>query len=189
MGPEGPNANLTTGEAGVCRAPLEIDEDTGQASITATFHVDAMCELEVHAGTGARLDVAMAGEVQCTSFPYSCAAYLSVLPPGTTVEPAWRPALHDPWWGAEAIGSPRLDDTPVFAVPALPPGRHRLLISLLGRSDIVSYAPDGSVASDLLSRCYLDVEVAPDATDVPIVVTFTPDPSQWGGSCRVERSD
>jgi hypothetical protein len=87
------------------------------------------------------------------------------------------------------MGSERLDGTPVWTVPDLPVGRHRLMISLLGQSDVVSYAPDGQVARDLLSRCYVDVDVTPDTDHVGIVVTFTPDGSQWGGSCRVESAD
>jgi len=185
-GPNAPNVFMGTGEYGPCQMPLQVDATTQRVSIRATFREDAWCELEVHAGAGVRLDVEMAGTIRCSMFPYACAAYLSVLPPGTTVDAAWRPAPYDPWWGTRTNGGERLDGAPVWTVPDLPVGRHRLLISLLGSSDVVSFTPDGQVAQDLLSRCYLDVDVTPETRRVGIVVTFTPGESQLGGTCRVD---
>lgn len=137
---------------------------------------------------GARLDVDFDGSVTCSQFPYSCAATVSVLAPGTVVDADWRPPADDPWFGAD-WDDPVVGPPPFGIVPALPPGEHRLLVSLLGGSDVPSPGADGRPATDLLARCHLDivVETADDA--VAVVVTFTPDGVSYGGTCAIERVD
>lgn len=138
---------------------------------------------------GVSLVVQLAGTIGCNRFPYGCGARLSVLPVGTEVPATWRPAPDDPAWAPAGMGDDTLDPTPYRTVPTLAPGGHRLVVSLLGSYDTPSYAPDGSIATDLLSRCMLDVDVSPRPDPVAIRVTFTPDDESFGGTCVIEGVD
>ncbi len=188
-GPNAPTVFMRVGDPGPCQMPLEVTDATDKVSVDVTFQEGLYCDVALHGGPGAELDVGWAGELQCTTFPYGCAAYLSVLEPGAEVAADWRPEPHDPWWSAAASGDALPSDDPVWTVPNLPAGRHRLLFSLLGGSDLLSFTPDGEIARDLLSRCSLDVEVAPSTTQVGVLVTFVPDGVGFGGTCSVERTD
>jgi hypothetical protein len=137
---------------------------------------------------GARLVVTMGSGTHCANFPYSCLAKLSVLPAGATVTDNWRPAASDPWWGADwtqGTSSDRFDPTPIGTVPRLPPGSHTILVSLLGSYDTPSYKPDGSIATDLLSRCSAEVVVGEETRIVSIRVTFAPDPQSFRAGCTI----
>lgn len=136
--------------------------------------------------SGAELLVHLGGAINCGQFPYGCYATLSVAPTGTKVEAAWRPPASDPQWVPDRADTEAFDPTPFGTIPTLAPGGHRIVISLLGSYDTVSYAPDGSVARDLLSRCTLDVDVDPADGPVEIQVTFTPDGVSFGGTCSIE---
>jgi hypothetical protein len=131
------------------------------------------------------LTVHLNGAIHCGLFPYSCFAALSVTPAGTNVEEVWRPPATDPWW-SPVPNSETFDPSPFGEIPTLAPGGQRLVISLLGSYDTPSYAPDGSIARDLLSRCTLDVDVEPADGSVEIQVTFTPDGVSFGGTCSIE---
>jgi hypothetical protein len=138
------------------------------------------------AAPGTLLVVHLGGSINCGQFPYGCYAALSVTPAGTKVEEHWRPLATDPLWIPDGPSTEAFDPSPVGAIPALTPGGHRLVISLLGSYDTPSFTPDGSRATDLLSRCMLDVEVDPAARPIEIQVTFTPDGVSFGGSCSIE---
>lgn len=138
--------------------------------------------------SGVELIVELDGEIGCNEFPYGCGARLSVLPAGNDVDSSWRPPAGDPGWAPAAMGDDTLDPTPYRPIPTLAPGASRLVVSLLGGYDTPSYAPDGSIATDLLARCTLDVEVDPTAGPVTVRVTFTPDGISFGGSCVIERA-
>jgi hypothetical protein len=186
-GPDGRYPFLGTGEVGPCVAALVVGEATEQASIAITFHESARCDLTIHAGSGARLDVQMAGTVNCVQFPYSCAATVSVLPEGAIVDDDWRPPATDPWWGAASPSADHLSPPPIGTVPDLRAGPHRVVVSLLGQSDIPSFGPDGSLARDLLARCQLDIDVGAATERVALVVTFEPDGIGYGGACRIDQ--
>ena len=47
------------------------------------------------------LHVRFAGGTNCSSFPYTCFAVLSVLEPNAAVPDSWRPAASDPRWFAD----------------------------------------------------------------------------------------
>ena len=138
------------------------------------------------AASGAELIVHLGGTIHCGLFPYSCHATLSVAPAGAAIEAAWLPPAGDPWWMPSGSKTETFDPAPVGAIPTLAPGAHRLVISLLGSYDTPSFNPDRSIATDLLSRCALDVDVEPAAGPVEIQVTFTPDGVSFGGSCTIE---
>jgi hypothetical protein len=138
---------------------------------------------------GVSLVVQLDGEIGCNQFPYGCGARLSVLPAGTEVPAIWRPAPDDPAWAPAGMGDDTLDPTPYRPVPTLAPGGHRLVVSLLGSYDTPSYAPDGSIATDLLSRCTLDVDVASGSGPIAVRVTFTPHGESFGGTCVIEGVD
>lgn len=140
-------------------------------------------------GDGARLDVEMGGTIGCATFPYGCGATLSVVAAGTTVAPEWRPPASDPRWlpdDSRGTSPDRLDPVPLGALPKIPTGAHQVVVSLLGSYDTPSHAPDGSVATDLLSRCIGDVEVGPTTAVVEVRVTFTPDPASFRAACTIE---
>lgn len=187
-GPDGRYPFLGTGEVGPCVAALVVSETTEQASISIAFHETVPCAFTIHGGFGARLDVEMAGTVGCAQFPYACAATVSVLPEGTIVDDDWRPPTTDPWWGAASANTDHLSPPPIGTVPNLPAGRHRVVVSLLGQSDVPSFGPDGSVARDLLARCQLDIDVGAATERVALVVTFEPDGIGYGGTCRIDEA-
>lgn len=112
------------------------------------------------------------------NFPYSCTATLSLVRAGTAVPDEWRPSAADASW---VPGDPR----PLGAEPVAAPGPLRLVVSLLGSYDVPSYAPDGSRAFDLLSRCWADVDV-PAAGALDVLIAFSnPDPDSFRVSCSV----
>ena len=143
----------------------------------------------VPATDGARLSVRFAGTIHCAVFPYGCFAAISSLQPGAVVSADWRPPLSDPRWGpdfgSEGASPGHVDLTPLGTVPNLAIGPHRLVLSLLGSYDTPSFAADGTVATDLLARCVGDVDVMATTRTVAVVITFTPDPETFGGTCRL----
>ena len=129
------------------------------------------------------------GRVNCNiGFSFACGPRLSVLDAGTPVPASWRPSATDPQWDTRGGGMqdvkasrwPRLRGG-----PAAGPGRHLLVVSLIGASDVVSFNPDGSVATELLARCSADVDVAPDADALNLLVTFVPRPDSTLATCTV----
>ncbi len=142
------------------------------------------------AAVGVPVSVRFAGKINCATFPYSCSGILSVLEPGVAVDETWRPPASDVRWLPRSGGydkdTDHLDPTAVGAVPTLAVGTHQVVISLLGSSDAISFAPDGTIATDLLSRCSADVDVTPSTSQVSILVTFTPDGQTYGGTCTVK---
>ncbi len=46
--------------------------------------------------------------------------------------------------------------------------------------------PDGSQATDLLSRCTAPVDVSEGSRAVSALVTFTPNGQDFGGTCAVK---
>lgn len=141
---------------------------------------------------GARLNVRFSGKIGCATFPYSCQATLSILPPDTPVAGDWRSPSSDPRWSPDRAKSlysaDHLDPTPVGELPMVPIGRHRVVVSLVGSYDTPSFKPDGSVATDLLSRCIGDVEVGSGTDIVTVRVTFTPDPLSFRATCTLTLS-
>jgi hypothetical protein len=140
-----------------------------------------------------RLDVRMAGAIGCASFPYGCAATVSVLPADARVSDAWRPPTTDPVWVPDYSAGGTTDHfvaTPSGGTPTISPGRHLIVVSLLGSYDAPSFNPDGTVATDLLARCSTDVTAVVGSPAVSAVVTFTPGSESFRGSCwiSVERS-
>lgn len=134
------------------------------------------------------INVRFRGRIGCATFPYGCTATLSVLEPNTDVPEAWRPPSTDPWWGPDhssGTTAETFDPNPLSGSPAAAPGRHRLVVSLLGSYDTLSFAPDGSRAFDLLGRCTADVEVPPEAAGLDVILTFTPDEASFRASCTV----
>ena len=131
----------------------------------------------------------MGGGIGCASFPDNCTATLSVLAPGTAVDEAWRPPEHDPRWLPDYRGGTTTDrfaPQPVGAVPVLTAGDHLLVVSLLGTSDVPSFHPDGSEATDLLARCSTLAGVEGDGDPMDVVVTFTPSETTFDATCSIE---
>ncbi len=113
---------------------------------------------------------------------------MSVLEPGTVVSEAWRPPASDPRWGpdySKGTTTDHLDPTPAGVLPDLAVGPHQLVVSLLGSYDTPSYAPDGTIATDLLSRCSTELNVTSATSKVSVLVTFSPDPQSFGGTCTL----
>ena len=97
--------------------------------------------------------------------------------------------MSDPFWAPDyekGFSTDHFSQTPTGDLPSLSPGRHRLVVSLLGSSDTPSINPDGSWAFDALGRCTSDVDVRPDTTAIRLVVTFVPDPSSFRATCSIE---
>jgi hypothetical protein len=133
--------------------------------------------------------VRFGGTIGCGTFPYSCSATLSVLAPGSAVDDAWRPPDSDPWWGpdwSEGTNTDHLNPTPVGDLPDLAIASHALVVSLLGSYDTPSFTPDGKLATDLLARCSVELEVMPTTRIVDVVVTFTPDPESFRATCALK---
>lgn len=178
-----------------CVAPLVVGEATVRATVAARFEADGVCAVTTSpapaatSAPGVELVVELDGKIGCNAFPYGCLAKLSVLPAGTDVGSSWRPSAEDTGWAPAAMGDDTLDPTPYRPIPTLAPGASRLVVSLLGSYDTPSYAPDGSISTDLLARCILDVEVDPATGPVTVRVTFTPDGISFGGTCAIERVD
>lgn len=191
---DGPSQEPGTFPASVvpspCVAPLVIEATTAQATVAVRFEPDAACTVRANPGppveTGARLAVRFDGALGCALFPYACSVTLSVLPAGTDVPDDWRPPITDPWWGADGPGDQSVDPQAIGNVPTLPPGSHRLVASVLGSYDTPSYAPDGSVARDLLARCWLDVDIEPATAQVAVRISLEPDGTSFGGTCSID---
>ncbi len=139
---------------------------------------------------GVPLDVRMAGKIGCAQFPYGCFARLSVLAPTAMVADAWRPPDTDPEWAPDFTDSvystDHLQPGPVGSPPVLAPGRHLVVVSLLGSYDARSLKPDGSLVTDLLARCSATVEVGARSGPLTAVVTFEPEESSFGGTCLIK---
>lgn len=130
----------------------------------------------------------MAGTIGCASFPYACTATVSVLPADAQVPDNWRPPATDPVWVPDYGNGGTTDHlmaSPSGDPPTLTPGRHQLIVSLLGSYDTPSLNPDGTVATDLLARCSARVSVGVGAQPLSAVVTFTPDYESFRGSCSI----
>jgi len=149
-----------------------------QPAAAATADTDIAAKIVVSLGRG----------IHCANFPYSCWATLSVLAAGSTVTDDWRPPATDPLWGpdwTQGTSSDRFDPKLIGTVPRLPPGAYAVVVSVLGTYDTPSYRPDGSLATDLLSRCSGDIEVGQETSVVNIRVTFTPDPQSFRAACTL----
>jgi len=135
------------------------------------------------------MDIRFGGTIGCASFPYGCTATLSVLDPNVVVTDAWRPPSSDPWWAPDwsaGTQASHFEPTPVGTVPGVSPGRHQLVVSLLGSSDVPSYNPDGGRAFDLVGRCSAEVDVPVPAEVVNILVTFVPNGANFQTACSLE---
>jgi hypothetical protein len=136
------------------------------------------------------ITVSFKGRVNCNiGFDFYCSPWLSVLEPGTNVDDAWRPSVTDPLWQTRGDGMQAVDGKHwklLRGSPATAPGRKLLVVSLVGQSDIQSYNPDGTVATELMGRCAREVDVAANAERVDIVVTFKPDPATGRATCKIK---
>ena len=172
-------------------AALPLIAACSPAPVPTLTTVQPAVSLAPSPDSGARLVVTMVSDIGCATFPYSCSAWLSVLPagPGSTVPGEWRPASTDPWWGPDGdlTSSPHLATEPYGTLPSAPVGMQQIVISLLGVSDVPSYKPDGTVATDLLARCIGPVDVGPETTVVDVRVTIKPgdDPASSPHQCSV----
>jgi hypothetical protein len=128
--------------------------------------------------------------VNCNlGFSFYCAPRLSVLEPGTAVPDAWRPLATDPTWQTRDedmrnVGARRW--TLLRGEPATTPGRHLLVVSLIGASDVASYNPDGSAATELMGRCSTEVDVPPGVGSIDVVVRFTSEPETTAATCEIQ---
>jgi hypothetical protein len=134
------------------------------------------------------LDVRMAGKIHCAMFPYGCVARVSVLPPDAEVTDAWRPPDTDPVWAPDyddgVTSTDHLSATPAGNPPMLAPGKHLVVVSLLGSYDVASYDAAGNIATDLLARCSMPIDAVAGADRVSAVVTFVPGDS-FAGTCAI----
>jgi hypothetical protein len=74
----------------------------------------------------------------------------------------WRPPAMDLVWVPDYANAGTTDDflaTPSGDPLTLTPGRQEIIVSLLGSYDMPSLNPDGTVATDLLARCSIGVDV------------------------------
>src|SRR5262245_27406878 len=100
------------------------------------------------------INVRFAGGLNCNiGFSYSCAPSLTVMEPDAVVPASFRRAATDPWWDPRAgtfqpVKASKC--TLLGGTPAISPGRHLLVMSLIGSSDVASYNPDGTIATELL---------------------------------------
>jgi hypothetical protein len=182
----GPFAVVTLVALAACGVPGPVIPPSSPASTEVRSHVLATPP----AGREILLDVRFAGTVGCSMFPYSCVVVVSVLDAGASAPAGWRPPDTDPTWypddrDHDRDGRSPIGPDPVRGMPVLAPGRHRVVVSLLGSYDTPSYNPDGTVASDLLGRCAADVEVAVGDPPVPITVSFDPDPASFRAACSI----
>ena len=177
---------LVLGWAGVaaCAPP----SPSSVATVTASTVAAATGAAATAAPPGAvPIDVRFAGGTNCSSFPYTCFAVLSVLEPNAAVPDSWRPAASDPRWFADdgkGATADRFDPKPLGSAAAAP-GSHRLVMTLLGSYDTPSLGPDGKEVFSMDGRCTADVDVPGGAAGVDVLVTFTPDPATFGGSCTM----
>lgn len=132
----------------------------------------------------------MAGQTACASFPYGCTATVSVLPADAKVPDSWRPPATDPVWVPDYSNGWSTTDhfvsTPAGGQPVLSSGRRLIVVSLLGTYDTPSLNPDGTWATDLLSRCTAPVDVSEGSSALSAVVTFTPNGENFGGTRSVK---
>jgi hypothetical protein len=136
------------------------------------------------------INVQFRGRVNCNlGFSYYCAPSLSVLEPGTDLPETLRPSESDASWQTRGddmqnVGGRRW--TLLRGAPATAPGRRLLVISLIGASDVASYNPDGTVATELMGRCSTEVDVAPYTDAVDIIVRFESEAETATATCTVE---
>jgi hypothetical protein len=109
----------------------------------------------------------------CATFPYGCLGRLSVLAPGTAFNDAWRPPSSDPTWAGQASGG--FGDVQTAATS--PSGRHLLVFSVLGTSDVPTYGPDGALQTELIGRCSVEADIPAQSEPVEVVVDFSGDGS------------
>ena len=180
-------ALATAGLAG-CASPVPVSP--GPPTPTSSPAAFAPSPSPSPSEGGVPFEVRMAGKIGCAQFPYGCFARLSVLGPDARLTSTWRPPETDPEWIPELTDSVDTTDhlqlQPVGSPPVLAPGRHLVVVSLLGSYDTPSLNPDGSVATDLLARCTATVEVASGSGPLAAVVTFVPDGSSFGGTCSIK---
>lgn len=133
------------------------------------------------------LHVHFAGSIACNAFPYGCSATLNVIGVDDPVD-AVRPSATGIRWITAATGDTMFDSTPYGGVPAVVPGKHRLVISVLGSYDVASYDANGDLAWDLVSRCSADVDAPGDAAAMDVLVMFTPDPTgmNYKATCEID---
>jgi hypothetical protein len=135
------------------------------------------------------VNVQFKGRVNCNiGFAFYCSPSLSVVEPGTDLPDSWRPGEADPIWHTRGEQNQNVNGrrwTLLRGEPVVAPGPHRLVVSLLGQSDVASYNPDGTVASELMGRCTTDVDVAPDAASLDLVVTFESEPEDTAATCTI----
>ena len=136
------------------------------------------------------IHVTFKGTVNCElGVSYSCGPSLSVLEPGADVPDSWQPPVTDPMWDPRGGGMEAVEGTHwtlLRGSPVTAAGRHLLVVSLTGSSDVPSYGPDGTIARDLLGRCTTEVDVAPDAQGLDIVVAFKPQPATTRATCTID---
>jgi hypothetical protein len=165
--------------AGACASPLPPSMSSTSPSIPSRVP-SAVARIP--------LDVRMAGKIGCASFPYGCYAAVSVLPVDAEVTSGWRPPANDPRWLPDyTVGytTDHLSATTVDQAPALEPGAHLLVVSLLGSSDVPSLDASGHVARDLVARCAAPVDVDAGAGRLSAVVTFVPTESSSAATCSI----
>ncbi len=179
---------------------IVIDDATGEILGVYPGAPDPVPAAEVPATAGAlssarppdgdvSLEVRMTGRIACATFPYGCTATVSVLPPDAQVPDAWRPPATDPYWVPDYSNGGTTDHflpEPSGAVPTLAPGRNLVVVSLVGAYDTASFNPDGTLATDLLSRCTALADVTTGSQALAAVVTFTPNELDFGGTCSIE---
>lgn len=177
-----------------CAAPRPSSSPTSEPTVAASPTSEPTLAASPTPAAPATIPIRVQfrGDVNCNiGFSFYCAPYLSVLEPGTELAASWRPAAGDASWATrgddmQPVGGRRW--TLLRGSPAAGPGRHLVVISLIGTSDLVSYNPDGSVATELLGRCAATLDVAPDAEAVEVLVTFESEASSTAATCRVEVS-
>ena len=135
------------------------------------------------------INVQFRGRVNCNlGFSFYCAPSLSVLEPGTDLPESLRPSESDASWQTRGDDMQNVGGrqwTLLRGAPATAPGRRLLVISLIGASDVASYNPDGTVATELMGRCATEVDVAPDADAIDVVVRFQSEPETTVATCTV----
>jgi hypothetical protein len=131
------------------------------------------------------LHVHFAGSIRCSTFPYSCGATLSIIGVEQPVD-ATKPAATDAQWFVPTMGATIFDPAPIGGAPSVLPGKHRLVMSMLGQYDTPSYDANGEIARDLLARCSADIEPTDGSGPIDVLVTFTPVGPDWDAICELQ---
>jgi len=160
---------LAVGVLGCAPAPVEPTPTTPPSPSAARAASPA--------SPSASLTLAVRGRVRCALFPSSCVAALSVLPAGTAPGPAWRPPATDPRWTPVQAPFPgraltKLEPVPIGALPAIPVGANRIVVTLVASTDAVSFNPDGSMVTWVAATCAADVVTTAVTRMVRVTVTF-----------------